>query len=196
MQLRRAFLVKLDPLKLRSKNRGPQKRRSAVRSLYMKMREAPWTAAARRRLEITARTMTKAAGRHSPSTMSKAAPDRRSPRCLGHLHFHSRAAETKEKVKRQGAKDVGAPLVGALHKGTHEGCPCETRCLRLCRTAFIAPGRRYAALWRGKPAATSGARQGVPGKHDGLRPQAAVPTPWPPRDTLPHFGYRQGQVRR
>jgi hypothetical protein len=42
----------------------------------MKLREAPWSAAARRRLEIM------------PRTMAKAAASRRSPRCLWHIHFY------------------------------------------------------------------------------------------------------------
>jgi hypothetical protein len=41
---------------------------------------------------------------------------------------------------------VGAPLVGALHKGTHEGCPYETRRssvwgrLRAIGSAGLKPG--------------------------------------------------------
>ena len=40
-------------------------------------------------------------------------------------------------------------------------------------------GRRYAALWRGEPAATSGHARACPHKHNGLRPQTAGPTPNP-----------------
>ena len=43
--------------------------------LYMEMREAPWTAAARRRLGIALRTG------------GKAASSRRNPRCLRHIHY-------------------------------------------------------------------------------------------------------------
>jgi len=43
---------------------------------YMKMREAPWTAAARPRLC------------HRPRRYFKAASSRRHPRCLLHSHFH------------------------------------------------------------------------------------------------------------
>jgi hypothetical protein len=52
---------------------------------------------------------------------------------------------------------VGAPLVGALHKGTHEGCPYETRKLfakknknlRNCDAALFFSEKNYSAVRMG-----------------------------------------------
>jgi len=61
----------------------------------MKMCEAAWSAAARRRLEIR------------PRTMAKAASSRRTPRCLWHIYFQSRG-------QRDHREEIGrcAELVG------------------------------------------------------------------------------------
>jgi hypothetical protein len=64
------------------------------------------------------------------------------PRGIGALHCNT---VNSCLFSKQFEHLVGAPLVGALHKGTHEGCPYETRWLRLRRTALrLLPAGRPA----------------------------------------------------